>query len=132
MFDQVIISCLFLWLLGSLIFTDWPASWIFVSAMLASYFLGLVDTTEVLSKASNTGLITLLLLLLVSIGLEKLSWLTRLSGRLVWLAGQACLAELCGLARGWGPYHGIGGRRAQSRGLDHIYIYIYKRNLRNG
>ena len=83
MFDQVIISCLFLWLLGSLIFTDWPASWIFVSAMLASYFLGLVDTAEVLSKASNTGLITLLLLLLVSIGLEKLSWLTRLSGRLI-------------------------------------------------
>ena len=83
MYDQLLISALFLWLLGSLVFTDWPAAWIFVATMLASYFLGLVDTSEVLEKASNSGLITLILLLLVSIGLEKLSWLTRLSGKLI-------------------------------------------------
>ncbi|MEH6570791.1 MAG: SLC13 family permease [Halioglobus sp.] len=83
MIDQLIISGLFLWLLTSLVFTDWPASWLFTCAMLVAYFLGLVDTPEVLGKATNSGLITLLLLLLVSIGLEKLSWLNRLSGKLI-------------------------------------------------
>jgi di/tricarboxylate transporter len=83
MIDQYIILGLFLWLVCSLIFTDWPASWLFTCAMLVTYFLGLVDTAEVLDKATNSGLVTLLLLLLVSIGLEKLSWLNRLSGKLI-------------------------------------------------
>ncbi len=74
---------LFAALMFSLIFTHWPAVWVFVGAMLAAYFTGLVDTAEVLEKASNTGVITLVLLLLVSIGLEKLSWLARLSHTLI-------------------------------------------------
>jgi di/tricarboxylate transporter len=83
MIDQLLISGLFLALLASLIFTDWPAVWIFTCAMLGAYFAGLVDTGEVLAKGTNTGLITLLLLILVSVGLEKLSWLKRLSGKLI-------------------------------------------------
>lgn len=83
MFDQLLTAGLFLVLLGSLIFSDWPASRIFLGAMLAAYFAGLVDTSDVLEKAANTGLVTLILLLLVSVGLEKLSWLNRLSGKLV-------------------------------------------------
>ena len=83
MFDQLLIAGLFALLLGSLVFTRWPAVLIFVGAMLLAYFFGLVDTAEVLAKATNTGVITLILLLLVSIGLEKLSWLTRLSGKLI-------------------------------------------------
>lgn len=83
MIDQLLIAGLFVALLVSLITTDWPAVWIFTCSMLAAYFLGLVDTAEVLDKASNTGLITLIVLLLVSVGLEKLSWLTHLSGRLI-------------------------------------------------
>jgi len=94
MIDQLLISGLFLWLLYSLIFTDWAASWVFVSAMLAAYFLGLVDTAEVLHKASNSGLVTLLLLLLVSVGLEKLSWLNRLSGALITPSYNASLLRL--------------------------------------
>ena len=83
MIDQLLISGLFLILLGGLIFTDRPASQIFLGCMLGAYFLGLVETSEVLEKAANTGLITLVLLLLVSVGLEKLSWLNRLSGTLI-------------------------------------------------
>jgi di/tricarboxylate transporter len=94
MIDQLLISGLFLWLLYSLIFTDWAASWVFVSAMLAAYFLGLVDTGEVLQKASNSGLVTLLLLLLVSVGLEKLPWLGRLSGTLITPSYNASLLRL--------------------------------------
>lgn len=83
MLDQLLVAGLFFALVFSLVFTSWPAVWVFVSAMLTAYFLGLVDTAEVLAKATNTGLVTLILLLLVSIGLEKLSWLTRLSGQLI-------------------------------------------------
>ncbi|MEH6634231.1 MAG: SLC13 family permease [Halioglobus sp.] len=83
MIDQLLIAGLFAALLVSLVFTKWPAVLIFVGAMLLAYFFGLVDSAEVLGKASNTGVITLILLLLVSIGLEKLSWLTRLSGKLI-------------------------------------------------
>lgn len=83
MIDQILISLLFLGLLGGLIFSGWAASKIFVGAMLAAYFLGLVETSQMLEKATNTGLVTLMLLLLVSIGLEKLSWLNRLSGKLI-------------------------------------------------
>jgi len=83
MIDQLLIAGLFIVLLASLIFTDWPAVWVFTCTTLAAYFLGLVDTSDVLAKASNSGLITLVVLLLVSVGLEKLSWLTRLSGTLI-------------------------------------------------
>tara|TARA_R110002110_G_scaffold415561_1_gene650769 strand:- start:70862 stop:72586 length:1725 start_codon:yes stop_codon:yes gene_type:complete len=83
MIDQLLIAGLFVLLLASLVLTRWRAVWIFVSTMLMAYFLGLVDTEEVLDKASNTGVMTLVVLLLVSIGLEKLSWLTRLSGSLI-------------------------------------------------
>ncbi len=94
MIDQLLVSALFLWLLGSLILTDWSPSWLFSCTMLCAYFLGLVDTGEVLGKATNTGLITLILLLLVSVGLEKLSWLSRLSGKLITSGYRASLLRL--------------------------------------
>jgi di/tricarboxylate transporter len=83
MIEQLAISLLFIALISSLIVTDWPAAWIFTCTMLAAYFIGLVDTGEVLAKASNSGLITLVLLILVSVGLEKLSWLNRISEKLI-------------------------------------------------
>ena len=83
MLDQLLVAGLFFALVVSLVFTSWSAVWVFASAMLLAYFMGLVDTSEVLAKSTNSGLVTLILLLLVSIGLEKLSWLTRLSGKLV-------------------------------------------------
>ena len=81
--DQFIIFGMFVWLTGCLVFTDWPAPYLFSCTMLISYFLGLVDTGEMLGKATNSGLVTLVLLLLVSVGLEKLYWLNRLSGKLI-------------------------------------------------
>ena len=97
MIDQILISGLFLVLLSCLIFSDWPAVWLFTCSMLITYFLGIVDTAEVLGKATNTGLMTLILLLLVSIGLEKLSWLNRLSGRLITPSYTASLLRLGGV-----------------------------------
>ncbi len=83
MIDQLLVSLLFLGLIYCLVFTDWPAVWVFTCTMLGAYFTGLVSTADLLSKGSNSGLITLVLLLLVSVGLEKLSWLSNLSGKLV-------------------------------------------------
>ncbi|MEZ5571440.1 MAG: SLC13 family permease [Halioglobus sp.] len=83
MVDQLLMAALFGGLLFGLIFTKWPAEWVFVCTMLVAYFFGLVDTSQVLAKASNSGVVTLVLLILVSTGLEKLSWLTRLSHKLI-------------------------------------------------
>lgn len=83
MLAQLYVAGIFTGLLYCLIFTAMSPAWIFVGAMGLAYFGGLVDTAEVLEKATNTGLVTLLLLLLVSIGLEKLSWLSRLSSGVV-------------------------------------------------
>lgn len=81
--DQFLIALVVLSLLSALIFTRWSTPWVFSCAMLACFILGLVDTPDVLAKASNEGLITLILLLLVSVGLERLPWLAVLSQRLV-------------------------------------------------
>lgn len=81
--DQLLLTLVVTWLLAALIFTRWPAPWVFASSMLACYLLGLVDTQTLLGKAANQGLVTLVMLQLVSVGLERLPWLTVLSRRLV-------------------------------------------------
>ncbi|MFK8042904.1 SLC13 family permease [Congregibacter sp.] len=81
--EQLFIAMIFLGLFYGLVFTSYAPAWLFAGAMGVAYFAGLVDTPEVLEKATNIGLVTLVLLLLVSIGLEKLSWLSRLSRGLV-------------------------------------------------
>jgi di/tricarboxylate transporter len=83
MSDQLLMTVLFMGLLYGLIFTKWAAEWVFVCIMLATYFAGLVTTDEVLDKASNSGVITLVILLLVSTGIEKVSWLTQVSDKLI-------------------------------------------------
>lgn len=79
MLEQIFIAFVFLGLFYGLVFTAYAPAWLFAGAMGAVYFAGLVDTGTLLAKATNTGVITLVLLILVSIGLEKLSWLSRLS-----------------------------------------------------
>jgi len=83
MLEQLLIAGVFLCLFSGLIFSSVSPAWLFTLAMSVCYLAGLVSTEELLGKASNTGLVTLILLLLVSVGLEKLSWLERLSTRLV-------------------------------------------------
>ncbi|MEQ8516732.1 MAG: SLC13 family permease, partial [Chromatocurvus sp.] len=83
MLEQLLIAGVFLCLFYGLIVTSISPAWLFTLAMSVCYLAGLVSTEEILDKASNTGLVTLVLLLLVSVGLEKLSWLERLSAGLV-------------------------------------------------
>ncbi len=83
MFEQLLTAALFLALIYGLVFTRISAAWVFSLTMLACYLLGLVSTEEVLRKAANPGLVTLMLLLLVSVGVEKVTWLKDMSGRLI-------------------------------------------------
>lgn len=83
MFEQLLIAVIFCCLFYGLVATSVAPAWLFSAAMSLCYLFGLVDTEEVLDKAANTGLVTLVLLLLVSVGLERLSWLRVLSTRLL-------------------------------------------------
>lgn len=56
---------------------------VFSGALGVLYFTGFIGAEQVLDKATNLGLVTLLALLLVSLGLEKLNVLTALSNRLL-------------------------------------------------
>jgi di/tricarboxylate transporter len=94
MFAEVFMAGVFLCLFYSLAFTRIPAAWPFVAAMGAVYLVGLVDTPTLLAKGTNTGLVTLILLLLVSLGIEKLSWLSRLARGLVVRGYRATLLRV--------------------------------------
>ena len=65
--------------------------------MSACVLVGAIDIKTVLAKATNEGLVTLILLLLVSIGLERLPWLLSLSNRLVSRSLPSTLLSLSGL-----------------------------------
>ena len=56
------------WLVTTLLVTRWSAPWVFGSALLACLLMGLVDINIVLAKATNEGLVTLVLLMLISVG----------------------------------------------------------------
>lgn len=83
MFEQLLTLGLFLALIYGLVFTRIAAAWVFTLSMLCCYLLGLVSTEVILQKASNPGLITLIVLMLVSVGIEKLTWLHDMAGKLI-------------------------------------------------
>ena len=80
--DQLALALIILGLVWVLIFTRLPPPRAFVGAMVACYLLGFIDTQTVLSKSVNQGVVTLVLLLLVSVGLERLPWLATEGSRL--------------------------------------------------
>ena len=55
MVEQILIGAVFILLVGSLVLTSWSPTRIFCCALLASYALGVVDTSEILDKVSNPG-----------------------------------------------------------------------------
>ena len=96
-FEQILASFIFLFLVGSLIFSNWAPTKIFVSAMLSCYIFGLVETDDVLQKLANPGVMTLAVLLMVSLGLERLNWIKSLSDKLVTKNYYLSLVRTCGL-----------------------------------
>ena len=71
--DISLIMLVVVWLVTTLLVTRWSAPWVFGSALLACLLMGLVDINIVLAKATNEGLVTLVLLMLISVGFERLN-----------------------------------------------------------
>lgn len=81
--DQIVILLIVLALVCLLIFSRVPPAKAFAGALIVCYVLGFVNTDTVLTKGANEGVITLVLLLLVSVGLERLPWLATFSERMI-------------------------------------------------
>ncbi len=81
--EPLLIGLIVAALIAALIFSRLAPSLLFTLAMAGCVLVGVIDMQTVMAKATNDGLITLLLLLMVSIGLERLPWLLALSHRAV-------------------------------------------------
>ncbi|SHF54971.1 Di-and tricarboxylate transporter [Microbulbifer donghaiensis] len=80
---QLVVAGIFFLVIAALIFTRFRSSMVFATAAAACFLTGLVPAESVLQKAVNPGLVTLVALLLVSLGLEKTRWLRAISDRLI-------------------------------------------------
>jgi len=84
-------------LISALIFSRLSPALLFTAGMAACVLIGAIDMQTMVGKATNEGLITLLLLLMVSIGLERLPWLLTLSNRAVKGSLPKTLLSLSGM-----------------------------------
>jgi len=95
--EQVLIALIVAALIGCLIFSRWSPPLLFSAAMAACVMAGSIDLSSVMAKATNEGLVTLLLLLMVSLGLERLPWLLSLSHYVVRRSLPKTLLGLSGM-----------------------------------
>lgn len=71
MYEQIILTGIMLVLVGCLFGTRLKPAWLFVGAIGTSYLTGLIDLEDMLVNYANPSLITLILLILVSVAIEK-------------------------------------------------------------
>ena len=95
--EPTLIALILATLIVMLIFSRLSPALLFTAAMAACVLVGTIDMQTVMSKATNEGLVTLLLLLMVSIGLERLPWLLALSNRAVKGSLPRTLLSLSGM-----------------------------------
>lgn len=95
--EQMVIALIVVALIGCLIFSRWSPPLLFSAAMAACVMVGSIDLSSVMAKATNEGLVTLLLLLMVSLGLERLPWLLSLSQYVVRRSLPKTLLGLSGM-----------------------------------
>jgi len=79
MVEQLILTGIMLLLVGCLFGTRINPAWLFVSAIGTSYLAGLIELESMLVNYTNPSLITLVLLILVSIAIEKTTLIQRLA-----------------------------------------------------
>jgi di/tricarboxylate transporter len=79
MVEQLVLTGIMLTLVGCLFGTRINPAWLFVSAIGISYLAGLIDLESMLVNYANPSLITLVLLVLVSIAIEKTTLIQKLS-----------------------------------------------------
>ncbi|BED87774.1 potassium transporter TrkA [Pseudoalteromonas sp. MM1] len=79
MVEQLVLTGIMLTLVGCLFGTRINPAWLFVSAIGTGYLTGLIDLESMLVNYANPSLITLVLLVLVSIAIEKTTLIQKLS-----------------------------------------------------
>lgn len=79
MVEQLVLTGIMLTLVGCLFGTRINPAWLFVSAIGTGYLAGLIDLENMLVNYANPSLITLVLLVLVSIAIEKTTLIQKLS-----------------------------------------------------
>ena len=94
--SQLVVAGIFVLVIGSLIFSRIRPSLVFASAAGVCFLTGLVPAESVLQKAVNPGLVTLVVLILASIGLEKARWLRAISDGLINGSLKGSLLRLTG------------------------------------
>lgn len=77
--EQVILTGIMLALVACLFATRINAAWLFTGAIATSYLTGLIDLESMLVNYANPSLITLVLLILVSIAIEKTTLVKKLA-----------------------------------------------------
>ena len=79
MYQQVSLSLIMFVLVVCLFGTRLKPAWVFAGAISVSYLAGLINLEGVLINFTNPSLITLVLLILISIGIEKTAFVRKLS-----------------------------------------------------
>ena len=81
--DQLLVACVLLALLGNLIWGRFSVATCFAAAAFVFYMLGYVDYRDLAMQVSNTGLAAVVLLVLVSVVLDKVSLLEQVTHRVI-------------------------------------------------
>ncbi len=95
--EAALVALIVVALIALLIFSRFSPALLFTLAMAGCVLVGVIDIPGVMAKATNEGLVTLLLLLMVSIGFERLPWLLALSNRAVRGSLPGTLLSLSGM-----------------------------------
>ena len=95
--ESLLIALIVAALIMTLIFSRLSPALLFTVAMAACVLAGAIDMQVAMGKATNEGLVTLLLLLMVSVGLERLPWLLAISNRAVKGSLPRTLLSLSGM-----------------------------------
>ena len=95
--EAALVALIVVALIALLIFSRFSPALLFTLAMAGCVLIGVIDIPALMTKATNEGLVTLLLLLMVSIGFERLPWLLALSNRAVRESWPGTLLSLSGM-----------------------------------
>ncbi|MBE0362057.1 hypothetical protein PULV_a3742 [Pseudoalteromonas ulvae UL12] len=79
MYQQLVLTGIMLTLVGCLFGTKLRPAWLFAAAIGACFLTGLIELEQMLVNFANPSLITLILLVVVSIGIEKTTLVQKLS-----------------------------------------------------
>ncbi|MDB2355930.1 MULTISPECIES: SLC13 family permease [unclassified Pseudoalteromonas] len=79
MYQQLVLTGIMLTLVGCLFGTRLKPAWLFVGAIGTAYLAGLIELEDMLVNYANPSLITLVLLVLVSIAVEKTTLVQKLA-----------------------------------------------------